>query len=91
MINTEFAIATVKCWMDNTAKGQPGYDVLEMALSALQERLSAGSEPVVHCEDCRHSREAIGDNYFCNRKILGLVRPTDFCSFGESKDGGSSA
>ena len=44
--------------------------------------------PVVRCKDCKHRADATEKgNYLCNRKMLGLVRPDDFCSFGERKDG----
>ena len=43
---------------------------------------------VVRCKDCKHRTDATDSgNYLCNRKTLGLVRPNDFCSFGERKDG----
>ena len=44
--------------------------------------------PVVRCKDCKYSAYGTdGWNYLCNRKMLGLVRKNDFCSFGERKDG----
>lgn len=58
-----------------------------------EEYLPYGDEiveyaPVVRCKDCKHRADATEKgNYLCNRKMLGLVRPDDFCSFGERKDG----
>ena len=42
--------------------------------------------PVVRCKDCKHRADALDcGNYLCNRKMLGMVRPDDFCSFGERR------
>ena len=42
---------------------------------------------VVRCKSCKHRAVVIeGGNYLCNRKILGVVRPMDFCSFGERRE-----
>ena len=44
--------------------------------------------PVVRCRACKYRADATEkENYLCNRKMLGLVRPDDFCSFGERKEG----
>ena len=44
--------------------------------------------PVVRCKDCKHSaEESYSGEFLCSRKMFGLVRSTDFCSFGERKDG----
>lgn len=41
---------------------------------------------VVRCKDCKHRADALDcGNYLCNRKMIGMVRPNDFCSFGERK------
>lgn len=43
--------------------------------------------PVVRCKDCKHRADLLDcGNYLCNKKMLGMVRPIDFCSFGERKD-----
>lgn len=39
---------------------------------------------VIRCKDCKHKADVMGGgNYLCNRKMHGVVRPSDFCSFGE--------
>ena len=44
--------------------------------------------PVVRCRECKHRADTADQGYYlCNRKMLGLVRPDDFCSFGERKGG----
>lgn len=41
----------------------------------------------VRCEDCKHRTDKLDcGNYLCNRKMIGMVRPSDFCSFGERKE-----
>ena len=48
---------------------------------------------VVRCKDCKHYRpqkkSAHGENRanYCNRIVTIKVRPYDFCSYGERKDG----
>lgn len=41
---------------------------------------------LVHCKDCKHRSDVLDSgNYLCNRKMIGMVRPDDYCSFGERK------
>lgn len=51
-------------------------------------RLLSEREAVVYCGNCKHRSEEPyqGRNYLCNRKMIGLVRPIDFCSFGERRE-----
>lgn len=52
------------------------------------KRLKGYAAPVVRCRECKYRADATEkENYLCNRKMLGLVRPDDFCSFGERKEG----
>ena len=40
----------------------------------------------VRCKDCEYRADLLDNgNYLCNRKMLGMVRPNDFCSFGERR------
>ena len=42
---------------------------------------------VVHCKDCKYL--IFSDMYGeCSQAHLGIVRPDDFCSYGERKDKG---
>ena len=42
---------------------------------------------VVRCKDCDHRADVLDcGNYLCNRKMIGMVRPDDFCSFGERRE-----
>ena len=49
--------------------------------------------PIVRCRDCKHYRpqkkSAHWENRanYCNRIVTIKVRPYDFCSYGERKDG----
>ena len=49
--------------------------------------------PIVRCKDCKHYRpqkkSAHWENRanYCNRIVTIKVRPYDFCSYGERKDG----
>ena len=42
--------------------------------------------PVVRCKDCEHLMIS-GCYGECSIGHLGIVRPDDFCSYGERKDG----
>ena len=43
---------------------------------------------LVRCKDCDHRSDVLDcGNYLCNRKMIGMVRPNDFCSFGERREG----
>ena len=49
--------------------------------------ISNGVEIPVRCKDCKHRADALDcGNFLCNRKMIGMVRPNDFCSFGERED-----
>ena len=41
--------------------------------------------PVVRCKDCKHL--GIKDFAFgcCNRKMIGIIQPDDYCSYGERR------
>lgn len=55
-------------------------EALLLAIAALKR------PQVVRCKDCKHRSDALDcGNYLCNRKMLGMVRPNDFCSFGERR------
>lgn len=44
---------------------------------------------VVRCKACKHRADLLDNgNYLCNRKMIGMVRPSDFCSFAERKTDG---
>ena len=41
---------------------------------------------VVRCKDCRHL-EITGCYGECKRGYMGIVKPWDFCSYGERREG----
>jgi hypothetical protein len=44
------------------------------------------SVPVVRCKDCDFRDELYsGDLILCRRKMSGIVKDTDFCSYGKRK------
>ena len=47
-----------------------------------------GYEPVVRCKECKHLMfsDCYGE---CGKGHMGIVRPDDFCSYGERKTNGS--
>ena len=43
------------------------------------------TKPIVHCKDCKYL-EITGCYGECDKAILGIVNPDDFCSRGERKE-----
>lgn len=41
--------------------------------------------PVVRCKDCMHRYEMPDGWSLCNRKMAGMIRDSDFCSYGERR------
>lgn len=56
---------------------------------AIEEVPTIDAVPVVRCKDCKFRKDVLDNGCFlCNRKMIGMVRPDDFCSFGERKEDG---
>ena len=72
-----------KIWKDDYARG---FRAGVFAAIDAAEELAADAVQVVRCKECRHSAEQTEDSFLCNRKMLGLVRTDDFCSFGEKRE-----
>lgn len=71
--SSDFAANVIETVQDNYLDLVPTVDAVE----------------VVRCKDCKHRADVLDcGNYLCNRKMIGMVRPNDFCSFGERKDNG---
>ena len=52
----------------------------------IDEAPTIDAVPVVRCRDCRHRSDEMSNGcWFCNHKMLGLIRPDDFCSYGEKR------
>lgn len=61
---------------------------IKEAVLAVERTSAADVVKVVRCRDCRYiSVPTERGNFLCGHKMLGLVRPDDFCSFGERMDG----
>ena len=55
------------------------------AMSKIDSAPAADVVEVVRCKDCRHLM--FSDMYGeCSQAHMGIVRPDDFCSYGERKD-----
>lgn len=39
--------------------------------------------PVVRCGECKHS---IGVGHYCKKRLVLIIRESDYCSYGERKD-----
>lgn len=55
------------------------------AMSKIDSAPAADVVEVVRCKDCKHLM--FSDMYGeCSQAHMGIVRPDDFCSYGERKD-----
>lgn len=71
-IESAYVLAALKCCID-LFQNFPTVDAVE----------------VVRCKDCKHRADELDcGNYLCNRKMIGMVRPSDFCSFAERQTDG---
>ena len=65
------------------------FEILEKyrneVLRAICKAPTVDAVEVVRCKDCKHGCAIDSGNYLCNRKMIGKVRPDDFCSFGERR------
>jgi hypothetical protein len=54
----------------------------------LAEQQTIDAVPVVRCKDCKH-RGKLYRSHLCDhpKAILSRITDTDFCSYGERKDG----
>ena len=56
-----------------------------MAMSKIDSAPAADVVEVVRCKDCKHLM--FSDMYGeCSQAHMGIVRPDDFCSYGERED-----
>ena len=65
-------------WLNNHGEGSDFMKAYEMAMDSLK------NDPV-KCKDCKHLMfsDCYGE---CRQGHLGIVKPDDFCSYGERKD-----
>lgn len=64
------------------------YDTIQSDIEALYSHPAADVVEVVRCKDCKFAEIFDHESYcLCLRKMAGKIRPDDFCSYGERKDG----
>ena len=57
-----------------------------LIVNLVKKQPTADVVEVVRCKDCKHLM--FSDMYGeCSQAHMGIVRPDDFCSYGERKDG----
>ena len=69
-------------WVQNNGEGSEFMQAYQMAMDALK------NEPVM-CKECKHL-EISGCYGECGQAHLGIVKPWDFCSYGERKGDGNA-
>lgn len=68
---------------DAAHEGEPG-----RARKLIEDAPAVYAVPVVRCGECVFRDELYaGDVLMCSRKMSGIVKVTDFCSYGKRKDG----
>lgn len=72
------------------AEGDPFLaGAMNRPIGCLEGQPEVDAVDVVRCKDCEHRADALEcGSYLCNRKMIGMVRPNDFCSFGERRTDG---
>jgi hypothetical protein len=74
-------------WNDDEAEIQERND-WRMYRGKVENAPTVDAVEVVRCKDCKHlGFKGLCDGV-CNRKMVGIVNPDDFCSYGERKDNG---
>ena len=77
---------------DNLAQTVIDNNDVQWCLSELQDMLAADMEPVVRCKDCKYGLYDSKQNgaMICLRTNNSFWRKeTDFCSYGERREGGN--
>ena len=71
------------------AKSPQFYSGFMIARNFANEFLAADVAPVVRCKDCKYLMfsDCYGE---CSQGHMGIVRPDDFCSYGERMDEGEA-
>ena len=68
--------------------GQARRGGVKTALRCMEQTPTIDAVPVVRCKDCRFVEKSDDESiYLCLRKMLGMIRSDDFCSYGKRKDG----
>ena len=63
------------------------YEVADMIYNCIENAPTVDAVEVVRCKDCKHlGFKGLCDGV-CNRKMVGIVNPDDFCSYGERREG----
>lgn len=74
-----------------TGTKKDGYREALLAIKSVIhcQSISKDMQKIVRCEDCKHFlfSYTFSDMYGeCSQAHMGIVRPDDFCSYGERKD-----
>lgn len=67
---------------------------LNIVQSVLKTVQTIDAVEVVRCRECKHFKIGEDNVYYCRRDKLGrgiFMRKSDFCSYGERKDGDGNA
>ena len=90
LIDADRAIEIVR---DKGIAHPNAYHLTNYTTLILQEAPTVDAVEIVRCMDCKHympqKKSAHWENRanYCNRIVTIKVRPNDFCSYGERKDG----
>ena len=90
LIDADRAIEIVR---DKGIAHPNAYHLTNYTTLILQEAPTVDAVEIVRCMDCKHympqKKSAHWENRanYCNRIVTIKVRPYDFCSYGERKDG----
>lgn len=62
-------------------------DIINHFLNIVDSQPTADVVEVVRCKDCQHARQTVYGNYHCLVDHRLAHEKTDYCSYGEKKEG----
>lgn len=93
-IEREALLEKIRLKLNQSSLGETSepYMTWQNVVQLILEANAADVVEVVRCLDCKYISDPTGrGNFLCGRKMLGFVRPDDFCSFGARMDGDKDA
>ena len=84
-LDMNFSFETITIYFNSRQNALNVKRILEVDNSIPNAATVCDMQEVVRCKDCKHLM--FSDMYGeCSQAPMGIVRPDDFCSYGERKD-----
>ena len=94
LIDADKLLEIYKKWIPQLSSKEDEGDRrgVETCISVLEDMQTVDAVPVVRCRECKHyeiHKPKVLENCERNGYII-LMKPDDFCSYGERKEGGDN-